>query len=82
MQIFDKHCNFCLALSFSRICLQGSHISFFYLGEIAKMMIKTIIGISLICFAAALPWDGENPWTKLLDNQENDELDFIQNDRK
>ncbi|CAB4001540.1 Hypothetical predicted protein [Paramuricea clavata] len=43
-------------------------------------MIKTTIAISLICLAAALPWDEENPWSKLLDDQANDELDFIQND--
>jgi hypothetical protein len=45
-------------------------------------MMKTIIAISLICFATALPWDEENPWRNLFDDQENDELDFIQNDRK
>ena len=47
------------------------------------MMMKTIIATFLICFAAALPWDEENPWTKLLADQiDNDELDVIQNDKK
>ncbi|CAB4039391.1 Hypothetical predicted protein [Paramuricea clavata] len=47
------------------------------------MMMKTIIATFLICFAAALPRDEENPWTKLLDDQiDNDELDVIQNDKK
>lgn len=44
-------------------------------------MMKTIIALSVVCFAKALPLNEDSPWTRVFDDQGDDLLDLVENDK-